>query len=112
MSGPGELEAVAAAHVDDNGISAEKPWLDHTFGAFFKRFGAATRGQLPMVHTGIRYSDTPRGRRIDQDEFCQKLQPVEIESIRRRKPTDPLTKAVKGHDLEASAKLCVHCIWV
>ena len=85
-AGPGEIKALATSHVDDNGVGSDRKWLQTEFKAFEVAFGGATKHALPYTHTGIEYSDTERGRCMDQNEFCQKLKPF------------PLTKERSKHE--------------
>ena len=90
MSRPGDVEALGTAHVDDNGMAANHEWLVETYNHFSNRFGGATRHELPFTHTGLRYMDTKMGRRIDQDEFCQKLKPHPLTRERAAQEDSPL----------------------
>jgi hypothetical protein len=69
------VQALATAHVDDNATAGDKLWLTKSHAHFESKFGNVTRQTLPFNHTGQRYSQlTPSCRKIDQDEFCQKLE--------------------------------------
>ena len=46
---------------------------------------------MPLTHTGMRYSDTARGRKVDQDEFCQKLKPYPLTKQRAADDDSDLT---------------------
>ena len=73
---PGEIKALGTSHVDDNGMGSDPEWLEKEYKAFSDQFGGATRHQLPFAHTGIEYKYTDHGRKMAQDEFCQKIKPL------------------------------------
>ena len=75
MDKPGQVRALGSAHVDDQKMGSDQTFLDKEFKLFATRFGGATRSTPPFTHTGVHYSITDRGRKMDQDEFCQKLKP-------------------------------------
>ena len=93
MGSPGTPLAATTVHVDDNGVGSNDRWLDEAFTSFQQQFGKSSRTKMPLVHTGLRYSDTAHGRLIDQDEFCQKLEPVPLSAHRRCEESSPLTPA-------------------
>ena len=79
-----EVEALASAHVDDNGIMASEPWLRWAYQEFMKKFGDVTRQTLPLRHCGIDHERFPtqefiNGPRVGdsmilhQQEFTGKL---------------------------------------
>ena len=88
---PGSLDAMATSHVDDNAVAAPPKWLSQTYNDFSHKFGGATKHGLPFTHTGVQYSDTPRGRKQDQDAFCQKLKPYSLTRTRASQDDDMLT---------------------
>ena len=92
MKSPGEPEGFATSHVDDNGLASSREWLEKEFEHFVRRFGGATRHGLPFVHTGISYSDTDRGRKMDQDAFCQKMRPYPLTRERAKQEDHELTE--------------------
>lgn len=58
-----------------HGKGSNKPWLKAEFAAFDKILGGATRHEMPLTRTGIEYKGAGHGRKMEQDEFCQKLKP-------------------------------------
>ena len=69
-----DLEAIATAHVDDNGVGARPQWLNYAYDKFEKRFGQVKRQRLPFTHVGTTYSsDGKGGYYVDQRSFVEKL---------------------------------------
>jgi hypothetical protein len=86
-----EVDALASAHVDDNNVASKAEWLADGHRKMEKRFGKITRQTLPFTHTGLRHEDlADGGRKIHQDEFCQKLVPLVLDPT--AKDDRPLTK--------------------
>ena len=92
---PGKVTALAIMYVDDEMIAAHDDWRRRNFEKVSKRFGGATRSELPMKHVGIEYSYTQWGLRTAQDEFCQKLQPVPLTKERASNDSSELSPAEK-----------------
>ncbi len=93
LESPGVVNALATSHVDDNGMGASPEWLNHEFQKFTRRFGGATKHGLPFTHTGVHYSDSDRGRKMDQDELCQKLKPHAFTKERAKQENSDCTPA-------------------
>ena len=80
-----EVDAMASAHVDDNGVMATPSWLQWAYEEFKKKFGDVTRQKLPLRHCGIDHEkiDTPYDKkngfsmRLHQQEFTKKLKPAQ-----------------------------------
>ena len=47
--------------------------------------------KLPFSHTGIEYTNTDHGRKMAQDEFCQKVKPFSLSKARAKDDDSPLT---------------------
>ncbi|CAE8712610.1 unnamed protein product [Polarella glacialis] len=102
-------QALATAHVDDNATAGDKLWLTKSHAHFEGKFGNVTRQTPPFNHTGQRYSQlTPSCRKIDQDEFCQKLQPAEFDDSKSDDAvTTPSDKTKFRSVLGALLWLCI-----
>ena len=81
--------AMVTTHVDDCGSAGKPSWLKQQYELLVKKFGKVTRQVMPFNHCGVRYSKTPEGYHMSQDDFCEKLKVVTIG--KDRKDTDLLT---------------------
>ena len=70
--------ASLSTHVDDLAATSKQQWLDETFIKMVKKFGKLTRQTLPLSHCGCRYSRTPGGLKVDQEEYVDLLKPVQL----------------------------------
>ena len=81
--------AMVTTHVDDCGSAGKPSWLKQQYELLVKKFGKVTRQVMPFNHCGVRYSKTPEGYHMSQDDFCEKLKVVTIG--KDRKDSDLLT---------------------
>ena len=79
----GECIQIATAHMDDNALGAKQGTLDKSHAEFTKRFNKIARQRIPFVHCGVAYKKLDKGGfSMDQNEFCQKMKPYNVEKWR------------------------------
>ena len=88
-------------------MGSEQQFLDTEFKLFSKRFGGATRSTPPFTHTGVHYSITDRGWKMDQDVFCQKLKPFYIPKDRKQREKWLLRLNVEEPSPRTNKRICL-----
>lgn len=91
MDAPGQVSALATAHVDDNELGTPRnesgrAWKTEAHKAFETKFGKVTRVALPLKHCGVRYTELSNGYKMDQDEYCHQAKPMPISADRVKDP--------------------------
>lgn len=98
-SKPGDIDGLATAHVDDNELGTPdnqegRDWKDEAHAKFEGKFGKVKRVKLPLKHCGVQYSQTPYGLKMDQNEYCQGIKPMQIE-VSRMKDTESFLSKIE-----------------
>lgn len=94
---PGDVSALAIAHVDGTELGTPqneegKRWKDESHKKFEQKLGQAKRVSLPLKHCGIQYTKLDYGYRMDQNGYCQSIQPMPIDPQRLKAMKSFLTK--------------------
>ena len=73
-----ELQALITTHVDDLAVCSIRTFLNQQYQKMTATYGKVSLQTLPFSHCGSRYSATPTGLRMDQQEFSKNLKEVTI----------------------------------
>ena len=89
----GHFRGVMALHVDDFVLAGTNEWLTNVVGAVMKAFEISSSAQGSFCHLGLQVVQTAKEVLVDQNDYLQDLEPIQLSRQRQLQKDEKLDKS-------------------
>ena len=104
----GQLVGIVVAHVDDFTYCGTTRWLDGVMGVVFNSFKISSSGKGAFKYIGLNIEQAGDKIYVDQRQYVETLEEIEIRADRKKQINDSLTQEEKGE----LRSVCGQLLWV